>query len=223
MPGYSTQLRYKKVTDADWSIWSGNNNQNTYYYGTVPRDSLWRWYDSTKTGGTGPGGHPLLTDPTGKANYFNPASLFANLFVGLTPNTQYQYQMRGRCFTSTGAVVFSDDVILSKLFKTPRPTGLRADDTDPEAASKVGDDKTDAIVYPNPGKGMISVRTTGFKDGFVIRVVNMNGTVVYNSKTTPGIKGTNQLLNLTKLASGNYIVEITDGVKKLSKQITIIK
>jgi hypothetical protein len=223
MPGYSTQLRYKASTDVNWSIWSGNNTQNTYYYGTTPKDSLWRWYDSTKTGGTGPGGHPLLTDPTGKANYFNPASLFANLFVNLNPVTQYQFQIRGRCFTSTGAVVFTDTILTSKGFKTLANTGLVADASEPEAAVIDGASKTDAVVYPNPGKGMINVKTTGFTGTIMIRVLSMNGAVVYNTKQVSSLKETNQTLNLTKLASGNYIVEITDGAKKLSKQITIIK
>jgi len=224
MSGYSTQLRYKRDTATTWSIWSGNNNQNVYYYGTTPRDSLWRWYDSTKTGGTGPGGHPLLTDPTGKANYFNPASLFANLFVNLTANSKYEFQLRGRCFTTTGAVVFSDTVITSKLYKT-LPSSLLADQpVIPTADEAVIDaSKLDVVVYPNPGKGIVNVRTTGFTGNIQIRVLNMNGAVVYASKQVSDLKQSNRLVNLSTLSSGNYIVEISDGTKKMSKQISIIK
>ncbi|MES1181406.1 MAG: T9SS type A sorting domain-containing protein, partial [Flavobacterium sp.] len=221
MSGYSTQLRYKAKADADWSIWSGNNNQNTYYYGTMPKDSLWRWYDSTKTPGTGPNNHPLLTDPTGKANYFNPASLYANLFLNLTPNTQYQFQMRGRCFTSLGAVIFSDTVVTSSLLLTKKaPATLVASlPGEEDAASKI----SDAVVYPNPGKGIFNVKTTGFTGNVLISVLSMNGKVVYSSRHTVELKQATQPINLSSLPSGNYLVEISDGTKKVSKQISIIK
>lgn len=73
-------------------------------------------------------------------------------------------------------------------------------------------DKMDNIVsvYPNPSTGLVSISMgENFKDGLVtINVYNIFGQLIYNSNTI----GANNLisLNLETLASGSYILEISN-------------
>jgi len=77
-------------------------------------------------------------------------------------------------------------------------------------------------VFPNPATNFVNLRYTAQTEGdILISLVDMTGREVLQQKATIG-SGTNNInLNLDQLATGYYIVEISDGVSKLREKLMI--
>jgi hypothetical protein len=159
--------------------------------------------------------------------------------VPIAPSTKYVFQLVGRCFTALGKVVYGDIVSsprydststvtgkLVKMFATKAPKKVKGGITAPLGTTPVVDEAstTDklAVVYPNPSRGIINVNLTGFTGKVYIQVINVKGQVVYSSKET-SLKVSNKTIDLSKVASGNYFVVISNGVNKVTKQVIIVK
>lgn len=77
-------------------------------------------------------------------------------------------------------------------------------------------------VFPNPATNFVNLLYTAQTEGdILISLVDMTGREVLQQKATIG-SGTNNInLNLDQLATGYYIVEISDGVSKLREKLMI--
>lgn len=267
MSGYAFLIRYADSANAaagKWSIWSGSNNQNTYYNG-VGKDGafgpLWRDIDTTKL--------PTITNTgtaTGKdymgntitnIGYMTPASetyvRFKNsslradvskapystnaaIKVPITPSTKYAFQLIGRCFTSLGGVVYGDiisspwkDSISSKTGKLVKMYATKALPKVKFASTSVSDASSasvvnkETLVYPNPSKGIVNLSLAGYNNKVSIKVISVTGVVVYSATETSSVKLMNKTIDLSKVPSGNYFIVITDGAKKETKQVVIVR
>lgn len=160
--------------------------------------------------------------------------------VAITPATKYVFQLIGRCFTSTGAVVYSNvvssprydststvsgKVVKMYATKTPKPvkTSFAANTVATADAAFAGrKEMKDAVVYPNPTRGIVKVNLNGFNGSVSIRVTNSKGQVVFASKEN-SFSASSKTIDLSAKSSGAYYVEINDGVKKIVKQVIIAK
>ena len=79
-------------------------------------------------------------------------------------------------------------------------------------------------VYPNPSYGEITVAISTFElsQNLQIKVFNLLGQEMQSQNLAPFQGTTKVSLDLTKLPKGIYMVEVTDGMQKKSKRITVI-
>ncbi|MGI8951651.1 MAG: T9SS type A sorting domain-containing protein [Chitinophagaceae bacterium] len=78
-------------------------------------------------------------------------------------------------------------------------------------------------VYPNPAPGNFKADIIGFNSTVNIKVSNMNGSVVYNTKQIVSAKTSLININLNNAPTGLYVVEISDGKNVITKKINIVK
>ena len=68
--------------------------------------------------------------------------------------------------------------------------------------------KPDALVYPNPTKGIVNI---DFKNEIKnIRVVNLLGEEVLNTVVDPALNETSKRIDLSNLANGVYIILLSN-------------
>ena len=76
----------------------------------------------------------------------------------------------------------------------------------------------DFKIYPNPSNGTFTIEAAGFSNTTRLRVLDLSGKQVYESK----LKGVNQAkLDLTFLTKGIYFVEVSDANKKAVQKLVV--
>ena len=79
----------------------------------------------------------------------------------------------------------------------------------------------DAVIFPNPTTGMVTVRLeNGAIGNSVIRVFDMNGRLLQVEQQPHGDQ---VVLNLSNLSSGLYIIAIQSDNKNITKKVSLIK
>jgi ligand-binding sensor domain-containing protein len=73
-------------------------------------------------------------------------------------------------------------------------------------------------LYPNPNNGQFVLELTNAGSNTIIRVYNMVGSIIYESKAT---NQSNHKINLSGIKSGIYIVKVNDQKKQFTKKIII--
>jgi len=75
-------------------------------------------------------------------------------------------------------------------------------------------------MYPNPNKGTFSVKFNATEDKINIKVWDIRGRAIFN-KTYNQLGDFNKTINLNAIASGLYIIEVSNGLKKTTKKLLI--
>jgi len=120
---------------------------------------------------------------------------------GLEPSTEYGVRVKTVCY---------DEGIRSENTETVFFT------TDP---LRLAGENGSTVIYPNPTSGMITIATTSNSDNSMLTIVNVSGQVVYQEL----ISGTTNNVDLSGLADGLYLVNVTDGSNTESFRISLIK
>lgn len=165
-----------------------------------------------------------------------PYSTNAAIKVPITPSTKYAFQLIGRCFTSLGAVVYGDVISspwkdsissktgkLVKMFATKALPKVKFAAAGGVSASSAVVVNKETLVYPNPSKGIVNLSLAGYSNKASIKVVSVTGVIVYSVTETSSVKLMNKTIDLSKVPAGNYFIVITDGAKKETKQVVIVK
>ncbi|SKB90955.1 Por secretion system C-terminal sorting domain-containing protein [Soonwooa buanensis] len=77
--------------------------------------------------------------------------------------------------------------------------------------------KTDTSIYPNPAKDQIFINTKNAKGNLIVKIYNMVGNLVSESKIA---SGSNQSINTSKLTNGVYVVKVEGfGIDQSQKLI----
>jgi hypothetical protein len=99
----------------------------------------------------------------------------------------------------------------------PRPAAQQASAIPKQTAGKTIEVED---IYPNPTNNTINIPINySGSDELTIRIMSMNGTIVYDGKAT--VKGTQTLtVDVKKLVPGNYLCEIADRNGKVIKIVT---
>lgn len=84
-------------------------------------------------------------------------------------------------------------------------------------------ESTDVSIYPNPSHGSFKLNITGFTNTVYIKVTNLSGFVVYNSKQQITSKNTSANINIINAKTGFYMVNVSDGNKTVTKKINVIQ
>lgn len=156
--------------------------------------------------------------------------------VPITPSTKYQFQLLSRCFNAAGTVVYGDiisspryDSISTKTGKLVKMYITKALPKVKFAAVSVADASAasvankETLVYPNPSKGIVNLSLAGYSNKVSIKVISVTGVIVYSATEASSVKLMNKTIDLSKVPSGNYFIVITDGAKKETKQVVIIR
>ena len=75
-------------------------------------------------------------------------------------------------------------------------------------------------MYPNPNKGTFSVKFNATEDKINIKVWDIRGRAIFN-KTYNQLGDFNKTINLNAIASGLYIIEVSNGLKTTTKKLLI--
>ena len=138
----------------------------------------------------------------------NTASTSANI-SGLTANTSYDFRVRSECGGGNNSAYFA-----IQTFSTTLRLGMEAE----ELAIK------GVNIFPNPAKDNVSVEITSTTSKIVnIALVNSLGQIVDRMDNVT-VEGTIlRTIDLKKMNSGMYYVNIYDGEAILSHQLVITK
>ena len=81
---------------------------------------------------------------------------------------------------------------------------------------------SDIAVFPNPSKEILAIQLNGLNKSDVnIYMYDMNGKLIKTAKIYAG--NTISYIDINTIYAGNYILEISDGVHKVSKKVIINK
>jgi hypothetical protein len=133
--------------------------------------------------------------------------------ANLEPETTYQYQVLCK------KAGFSDSQSITGEFTTKPASDCRDDLLEEETNTATG---SDILIYPNPNSGKFTVRLEdkGGDDDVFIRVINLSGQIVYETRYILGESVTAIDLNLD-VPAGYYSVIVVNSVKSISKGIII--
>jgi hypothetical protein len=159
-------------------------------------------------GGLANGAGPLQSvqvNGTEPSQYLVPASIFAP--------QQRNYRWRARCRCS--AEVQGPWSGYSN-FSWPIPA--------PTAADGIFHADTEVNIYPNPSGGALFISFMAEGEAQVsLRVMDMIGKLVYSQNTVSADGMNNYELDLNHLPQGMYLLDITDGVNRITKKVAINK
>ncbi len=136
----------------------------------------------------------VFTDETGKASFEN-----------MDTRVEYNYSIKTIQYeTHTGTIYLEADYIEPILLadKTVDETALTEKSRQLTTAVN-GFENSEVLVYPNPAKEAVNVKTDG-KTGYTVELLSQSGSVLYKSK----IEGTLHRINLSNLSNGVYFVTV---------------
>lgn len=164
--------------------------------------------------------------PTGTSTWTTTTNINSNLVIasGLTPATEYEFQVRSNC--SNGSSAFS----ASRVFAT-RSSSLSMIEVENNPPRQVNDSQekhlTDGLeidieLYPNPSKGNFTLNIRHERqEPVMVRILNQMGQVE-QVKAFDLERGNNrQIFNLDHLAPGMYIFFIETKTNRVSKKLII--
>ena len=76
-------------------------------------------------------------------------------------------------------------------------------------------------VFPNPSQGMIQIKTSNSMSMATLSVMDITGKVVYAENAVTMAEGATKTVDLTHLASGMYVLKITEGAKVQNLRLVI--
>jgi hypothetical protein len=133
----------------------------------------------------------------------------SKVIAGLTPNTNYEFQIRTHCGSSAGAYSGSG------LFTTAGSKGVTP--IEEENITKT------VQVYPNPTQDVLHIDFSAIEAGELsIKVMDMSARIVKQSQATAEVGMNNMTLNLGDLSNGIYTIQIIQN-NKLSSVHRVIK
>jgi hypothetical protein len=132
-------------------------------------------------------------------------------YVGRYPNP-YRSAQRDPMMMYNGQLYFTafyDSTVGKSLYKMNVPAGL-----EPTLASG----SSQLFVYPSPGTGEFTIRYPKGLNNAV--VYDAAGRAVYGRKMNPSGK---DILDLSDLSNGSYILKVTDSKESVSTPIVIVR
>ena len=126
--------------------------------------------------------------------------------TGLLSNTQYDFQLRGKCSATTytsNSAVFSCSTTVVRL-------------EDEAVSSSIN-------IFPNPSNGDFRIELGNLNSNNVnVKITNVAGQVVYDAQNVSAIENAVNV-HLENVADGIYFVKVTDGVNVFVSQLNIVK
>ncbi|GAA4341653.1 nidogen-like domain-containing protein [Flaviaesturariibacter amylovorans] len=102
---------------------------------------------------------------------------------------------------------------------TGTPATTRSEPKAPKAVAAI---EASVVAFPNPSRGLVSLRISGLSGKLTVEVWNAQGAVVTRRETT-ATPLTGMTLDLQTVAGGLYTIRITDGKQVLSTRVTIAR
>ncbi len=216
-PAFTGSYVTSTSIDAKWD----NKNIASYVSGfltqiryrlTSPASSAWSDW----------GGAASASNKTFTPGNRSAVTILEDTVKSLTSNKSYTFQIRGVCQTGPTTFIFSDSAH-SKLAKYKTASAFDIAASEEFASSNINEKLSGFNVYPNPAKGSFKIDITGFSSAVTIKVTNMSGQVVYTSTQNAAGKIPVAQINTSNMPSGLYTVEVSDGIKTVTKKISIIQ
>jgi len=95
----------------------------------------------------------------------------------------------------------------------------QADTTTPSGISEI--EKTIGFsAFPNPATDVLNLHITVSHPALVIRIIDMNGRVLFSEKTAPNALNNNKSIHLKSFAAGNYMLQVNGEGININKQFS---
>ncbi len=127
-------------------------------------------------------------------------------FTGLLSNTQYDFQIAGKCSSTTytsNSAIYSCNTSIVRLEETAVSSSVN--------------------IYPNPSTGDFRIELGNLNNNNVnVKITNVAGQIVYTAENEI-VEGNALNVHLENVAEGIYFVQITDGTNVFVKHLNIVK
>ncbi len=132
--------------------------------------------------------------------------------------TYYDKTTQGFNVTTTGKLYFATDNLYVQLEKMATPTTIpvsiirKITFSNTLSTTSFGENKTSLVLYPNPSSDVIKIKSDA-DENLVTKIYSLTGQLVLE-----GVYQSNQDIDVSRLSSGLYLVQVNGLTIKFSKK-----